>query len=81
MWTLHVEDFFGLLNTLELHDSNKKVNDVTVVIIIKHKTLEDFVCLFYYDGYIETRIQENILLTKILSGYQGQALLSDGSMG
>jgi len=43
--------------------------------------LEGFVCLFYYDGYIETRIQENILLTKILSGYQGQALLSDGSIG
>jgi len=24
VWRLHVEDFFGLLNTLELHDSNKK---------------------------------------------------------
>jgi hypothetical protein len=23
-WRLHFEDFFGLLNTLELHDSNKK---------------------------------------------------------
>jgi hypothetical protein len=57
------------------------VSVVTVVIIIKHKTWEGFVCLFYYDGYIDTRIQENILLTEILSGYQGQALLSDGSIG
>jgi len=47
-----------------------------LVIIVKHKTWEGFVCLFYYDGYIETKIQENILLTEILwISYQGQALL------
>jgi len=49
-WRLHVEDFVGLLNTLELHDSsNKKL----MVIIVEHKMLEGFVCLFYYDGYID----------------------------
>jgi hypothetical protein len=28
-WTLHVEDLVGQLITLELHDSNKKVDVVT----------------------------------------------------
>jgi len=49
-WRLHVEDFVGLLNTLELHDSSNKK---WMVIIVKHKMLEGFVCLFYYDGYID----------------------------
>ena len=49
-WRLHVEDFVGLLNTLELHDSSNKK---WMIIIVKHKMLEGFVCLFYYDGYID----------------------------
>ena len=38
-----------------------------MVIIVKHKMLEGFVCLFYYDGYIDQISRKHVTYSHQIS--------------